>query len=62
MRVASGVVTAYWEAANSRDWTVFGDLLAQDVVYEGPQTRERVRGRANYVRLNVEGFRVTGIW
>jgi ketosteroid isomerase-like protein len=53
---ARDVVTAYWAAANDRDWTAFGDLLADDVVYEGPQTRERVRGRSNYVRFNVEGF------
>jgi hypothetical protein len=53
---ANAVVTAYWAAANARDWGAFGDLLAEGVVYEGPQTRERVRGRANYVRFNVEGF------
>ena len=53
---ANEVVTAYWAAANARDWGAFGDLLAEDVVYEGPQTRERVRGRENYVRFNVEGF------
>jgi hypothetical protein len=57
---ANAVVTAYWAAANARDWSAFGDLLAEDVVYEGPQTRERVRGRANYVRFNVEGF--AGDW
>jgi predicted ester cyclase len=56
MRHANEVVSAYWAAANDREWDVFGDLLADDVVYEGPQTRERVRGRANYVRFNVEGF------
>jgi ketosteroid isomerase-like protein len=50
------VVAAYWAAANRRDWNAFRDLLADDVVYEGPQTRERVRGRDAYVRFNVEGF------
>jgi ketosteroid isomerase-like protein len=50
------VVAAYWAAANNRDWDAFGALVAEDVVYEGPQTRERVRGRAAYVRFNVEGF------
>jgi hypothetical protein len=53
---AADVVNAYWRAANDRDWDAFGRLLADDVVYEGPQTRERVRGCANYVRFNVEGF------
>ena len=28
-------------AANDRDWDAFADLLAEDVIYEGPQTRER---------------------
>jgi hypothetical protein len=60
VRDAREAVTAYWVAASERDWGAFSELLAEDVVYEGPQTRERVRGRANYVRFNVEGFRVTG--
>lgn len=53
---AHAVVAAYWAAAEARDWQSFGGLLADDVVYEGPQTRERVRGRDAYVRFNVEGF------
>jgi predicted ester cyclase len=56
MRSATEVVRAYWAAANAREWEAFGELLSADVVYEGPQTRERVRGRSNYVRFNVEGF------
>jgi len=56
VRDASEIVAAYWTAANDRDWVAFGELLAEDVVYEGPQTRERVRGRTNYVRFNTEGF------
>ncbi|MGA9114891.1 MAG: nuclear transport factor 2 family protein [Candidatus Dormiibacterota bacterium] len=50
------VVAAYWEAADARDWTRFGELLADDVVYEAPQSRERVRGRDAYLRFNAEGF------
>ena len=60
------VVAAYWAAAEARDWDTFAGLLAEHVVYEGPQTRERVRGRAAYLRrasregdrawFNVEGF------
>lgn len=49
-------VKAYWEAANQRNWDAFAKLLAEDVVYEGPQTRERVRGLRNYLRFNIEGF------
>jgi ketosteroid isomerase-like protein len=56
MTSAHDVVAAYWAAAEARDWAAFGALLADDVVYRGPQTRERVRGRDAYVRFNVEGF------
>ena len=50
------MVAAYWAAAEARDWEAFGHLLADEVVYEGPQTRERVRGKAAYLRFNAEGF------
>ncbi len=53
---AHDAVAAYWAAAQARDWPAFGSLVAADVVYEAPQTRERVRGRAAYVRFNAEGF------
>jgi len=53
---ARDVVASYWAAAEARDWVAFGALLAEDVVYEGPQTRERVRGRDAYLRFNAEGF------
>lgn len=56
MANAHQVVADYWTAAEARDWAAFAGLLAPDVVYEGPQTRERVRGRDAYVRFNVEGF------
>ena len=49
-------MAAYWAAAQARDWAAFGALDADDVVYEAPQTRERVRGRAAYIRFNSEGF------
>ena len=56
MTKAHEVVAAFWAAAEARDWTAFGALLADDVVYRGPQTREQVRGRAAYIRFNTEGF------
>ena len=51
---AIAVIEAYWSAANARDWDAFAALLAEDVVYEVPQTRERVRGRPRYVQFNEE--------
>jgi len=56
MSTAHDVVTAYWAAAQARDWASFGALVAEDVVYTAPQTRERVRGRTAYIRFNAEGF------
>jgi hypothetical protein len=49
-------VAAYWAAANARDWAAFGHLVTEDVLYQGPQTREQVRGRDAYLRFNAEGF------
>lgn len=56
MTSAHEVVAAYWAAAEARDWDAFGALVAEDVVYRGPQTREQVRGREAYIRFNAEGF------
>src|SRR5436853_7892494 len=56
MTGAHDVVAAYWAAAEARDWDAFAALLAADVLYRGPQTREQVRGREAYIRFNVEGF------
>jgi SnoaL-like domain len=51
---AHDVVAAYWAAAEARDWAAFAALLADDVRYVLPQTRERIQGRDAYVRFNVE--------
>ena len=53
---AGQVVAEYWAAAEARDWDAFGALLADDVVYQAPQSRERVSGRDAYIRFNAEGF------
>jgi hypothetical protein len=44
----------YAERLEARDWPAVAELLAEDVVYEMPQTRERIRGRAAFLRFNVE--------
>lgn len=38
------LVERFWKTTNDRDWAAFGTTLRADVVYELPQTRERVRG------------------
>lgn len=49
-----GAVEAYWSSAEARDWTAFGATLAEGVVYELPQTRERILGKERYLRFNEE--------
>ncbi len=49
-----GTVEAYWSAAEARDWGAFGATLADDVVYDLPQTRERILGKERYLRFNQE--------
>jgi predicted ester cyclase len=56
MNDAHQAVEAYWAAAEARDWVTFAELVAEQVVYEAPQARERVHGRTAYMRFNVEGF------
>jgi hypothetical protein len=50
-------VAACWAAAEARGWARFAGLVAEDVVYEAPQTRERVRGRYAYVRALARSVR-----
>lgn len=48
------LVYAFAEALEHRDWDAFTAVLSPDVVYELPQTRERIRGRERYVQFNAE--------
>ena len=40
------------ETLEARDWDSWTALLSPDVVYEMPQSRERIRGRDRYLRFN----------
>jgi hypothetical protein len=51
---AADVVHRYWAACDARDWSAFASTLASNVVYQAPQTRERVTGREAVVRFNAE--------
>jgi len=48
------IAHAYVDSLERRDWEGLTGLLAEDVVYEMPQTGERVRGREALLRFNVE--------
>ena len=51
---AQEIARAFADSLDRRDWSGFRDLLHPDVVYEIPQTRERIRGRERYVTFNAE--------
>jgi ketosteroid isomerase-like protein len=48
------VVGRYFATMVGREWDAFGELLSSEVVYELPQTRERITGRAKYLQFNRE--------
>ena len=48
------VVAAFAAALEARDWSALAALVDPEVVYEVPQTRERIRGRDRYVTFNAE--------
>jgi ketosteroid isomerase-like protein len=47
-------VDRFVETLDNRDWEQWASLLHPEVVYEIPQTRERIRGRDRYLRFNQE--------
>ncbi|MEE1737983.1 nuclear transport factor 2 family protein [Streptomyces sp. BE147] len=44
----------YWTAADARDGDALAATLADEVVYDLPQSRERIRGKERYVRFHQE--------
>lgn len=48
------VVRRYFQSLIDRDWAAFAALLADDVQYEIPQSRERITGRERYLQFNQE--------
>jgi ketosteroid isomerase-like protein len=48
------IASEYIDSLERRDWSRLTGLLAEDVVYEMPQTRERIRGRPAFVQFNME--------
>jgi ketosteroid isomerase-like protein len=46
-------IETYFQTANARDWKGFAAILHPGLVYELPQTRERVRGREAYLDFNI---------
>lgn len=58
---ADGVAREFWERMRGNDFASVAPLLADHFVLEWPQTRERIRGAANFVRMNAE-YPAHGPW
>ena len=55
------IIETYFQTLNARDWTGFAATLHEQVLYEMPQTRERVRGREAYLDFNIT-YPFNGEW
>lgn len=55
------VVRQFWETMQGNDFYAVGYLLGDDFVLEWPQSRERIRGRENFARMNAE-YPAQGRW
>ena len=54
MTDAKALVIAFADRLERRDWPALEQVLHPKVVYELPQSRERIRGRDGYIRFNRE--------
>jgi SnoaL-like domain len=48
----AAVVRRFWALMDAAEFAGAADLLADDYVCDWPQSRERIRGRANFVAVN----------
>ncbi len=48
------LIERFFNTLESRDWAGYAAVLHPDVVYEIPQSRERIRGRDRYMQFNRE--------
>ena len=52
MTDTASAARAFVTLLDARDWDAWAALMSPDVVYEVPQTRERIRGRDAYLEFN----------
>jgi len=58
---AAEVARAFWHLMGTNDFHAVGAVLADDFVLEWPQSRERIRGRDRFAKMNIE-FPAKGRW
>ena len=54
-------VRRFWELMAGNDFDAVGAVLSDDFVVDWPQSNERIRGRANFARMNAE-YPAHGRW
>ena len=54
-------VLAYWAAMRTNDFARASEWLAEDLVIDWPQSRERTNGRENFAALN-SAYPAAGRW
>ena len=55
------VVKRFWSLMGSNDFGSVGEVLSNDFILEYPQSKERIRGRANFAAMNTE-YPAHGKW
>ena len=55
------IVLAYWSAMQTNDFASAAEWLSEGIVIDWPQSRERIRGRANFAALNT-AYPAAGRW
>lgn len=58
---ALATVHEFWRLMGTNDFAAVGAVLAPDFVLEWPQSRERIRGAANFAQMNAE-YPAAGPW
>ena len=58
---AVATVRRFWALMASNDFVSVGEVLSDDFFVDWPQSRERVRGRDNFARMNAE-YPASGPW
>ena len=58
---AKELVAQFWAAMHANEFVAAGELLHDDFVLDWPQSGERIRGRANFVAINVN-YPAAGRW
>jgi len=55
------IIRKFWQAMQTNDFPAASQCLDKDYVLEWPQSKERIRGRENFARVNQE-YPAHGQW